>query len=177
MPFYLRDVDVVPEVAKFQSTLIVLCRFCPAASMAVRKQQPYIEFFRRFINTESFEQLISNMQSRLEKEGVKTDVFKGSLLPMPLNFIICFWNSGQREKLLKHARQYEAIVVMGCEAAYQSVCKILKSTDCQIFPGMESEGIFEAIPKFRLPFNISLELSNVIPVRYPEMQSKTEVSP
>jgi hypothetical protein len=96
---------------------------------------------------------------------------------MPLNYIICFWNSGQRKKLLKHAQKYEAIVVMGCEAAYQSVCEILKSTDCQIFLGMESEGIFEAIPKFRLPLNISLELSNVIPVLYPDMQSKTAVSP
>ena len=177
MPIYLKDVDVVPEVAKFQSALIVLCRFCPAASSAMRTDKPYIDFFRRWLKTESYEQLINNMQSCLEKEGLKTNVFKGNLLPMPLNFIICFWNSRQREKLLKHAHQYEAIVVMGCEAAYQSVCEILKSTDCQIFLGMESEGVFEAIPKFRLPFNISLELSNVIPVRYPEMQSKTEVNP
>ena len=107
------------------------------------------------------------MQSRMEKEGLKTNVFKGNLLPMPLNFIICFWTSGQREKLLKHAHQYEAIVVMGCESAYQSVCDILKSTDCQIFLGMESEGVFEAIPKFSLPFNISLELSNVMPGALP----------
>ena len=177
MPIYLKDVDVVPEVAKFQSALIVLCRFCPAASLAMRTDKPYIELFRGFLKTESYEQLINNMQSRLEEEGLKTDVFKGSLLPMPLNFIICFWNSGQRGKLLKQARQYEAIVVMGCEAAYQSVCEILKSTDCHLVPGMESEGVFEAIPKFRLPFNISLELSNVIPVRYPNMQSKAEVSP
>ena len=177
MPIYLKDVDVVPEVAKFKSALIFLCRFCPAASLAMRKDKPYIEFFRRFLKTESYEQLINNMQSRLDKEGLKTDVFKGSLLPMPLNFIICFWNSGQREKLLKHARQYEAIVVMGCEAAYQNVCDILKSTDCKIFLGMESEGIFEAIPKFRFPLNISLELSNVMPVHYPDMKSENEVRP
>jgi hypothetical protein len=177
MPIYLKDVDVVSEVAKFKSALIVLCRFCPAASLAMRKDTPYIEFFRRFSETESYEQLISNMQSRLEKKGLKTNVFKGNLFPMPLNYIICFWNSGQRKKLLKHAQQYEAIVVMGCEAAYQSVCNILKSTDCKIFLGMESEGVFEAIPKFRLPLNISLELSNVLPVHYPDMQPENEVSP
>ena len=34
MPFYLKEVDVIPEVAKFQSVLIVPCRFCPAASLA-----------------------------------------------------------------------------------------------------------------------------------------------
>ena len=177
MPIYLKEVDVIPDVAKFQSALIVVCRFCPAASLAMRKDKPYIELFRRFLNTEPYEQLISKMQFRLEQEGLKTNVFKGNLLPMPLNFIICFWTSGQREKLLKHAQQYEAIVVMGCEAAYESVCDVLKSTDCQIFLGMESEGVFEAKPKFRLPLNISLELSNVLPVLYPDMQSETEVSP
>jgi hypothetical protein len=175
MPMYLKEVDVVPEVAKFQSALIVLCRFCPAASLAMRNDEPYIEFFRRFLNTESYEQLINSMQSRLEKEGLKTNVFKGSLFPMPLNFITCFWTSGQREKLLKHAHEYEAVVVMGCEAAYESVCDILKSTDCQIFLGMESEGVVEAKPKFRLPLNISLELSNVLPVRFPDMKSEAEV--
>jgi hypothetical protein len=177
MPLYLKDVDVVPEVAKFQSALIVLCRFCPAASLAMRKDKPYIEFFRRLLNTGSYEQLVNTMQSRMDNVGLKTNVFEGNSLPMPLNFIVCFWTSGQREKLLKHAHQYEAIVVMGCESAYQSVCDILKSTDCQIFLGMESEGVFEAIPKFSLPFNISLELSNVMPVLYPDMQSETEVSP
>ena len=175
MPMYLKEVDVVPEVAKFQSALIVLCRFCPAASLAMRNDEPYIEFFRRFLNTESYEQLINSMQSRLEKEGLKTNVFKGSLFPMPLNFITCFWTSGQREKLLKHAHEYEAVVVMGCEAAYERVCDILKSTDCQIFLGMESEGVVEAKPKFRLPLNISLELSNVLPVRFPDMKSEAEV--
>lgn len=176
MPMYLKDVDVVPEVAKFQSALIVICRFCPAASLAMRKDKPYIEFFRRFLNTESYEQHINNMQSRLEKEGLKTNVFRGNLFPMPLNFIICFWTSGQREKLLKHAQQYEAVVVMGCEAAYESVCDILKSIDCKIFLGMESEGVFEAKPKFRLPLNISLELSNVLPVLYPDMLTDVESS-
>ena len=177
MPIYLKEVDVVPEIAKFQSALIVLCRFCPAASLAIRKDKPYIEFFRRFLKTESFEQHINNIQSLLEKEGIKTNVFKGSLLPMPLNFIICMWTSGQREKLLKHAHQYKAIVVMGCESAYRGVCDILKSTDCEVFHGMETEGVFDVIPRFHLPFNISLELSNVTPVLYPDMQSETEVSP
>ena len=40
MPIYLKDVDVVAEVAKFQSALIVPCRFCPAASLAVRNNKP-----------------------------------------------------------------------------------------------------------------------------------------
>lgn len=176
MPFYLIEVDIVPEVAKFQSALIVLCRFCPAASVAARKQQPYIELFRRFINTESFEQLISDMQSRLEKEGVKTDVFRGNLLPMPLNFIICMWTAEQRQKLLRHASQYEAVVVMGCESVYKTICDMLAPTDCQVFQGMESEGVFDVTPSFNLPFNISLELNRVTPILHPEKQKGKEVS-
>jgi hypothetical protein len=161
MPFYLKGVDIVPEVTKFQSALIVLCRFCPAASLALKYDQPYIEFFRRFLKTESYEQHISSMQSRLEKEGLKTSVFKGNLL----NFLICMWTSGQREKLLQQANKYEAAVVMGCEAAYESVCDIIKSTDCQVFHGMESEGVMSAIPKFHWPFKISLELFSLTPIQ------------
>jgi hypothetical protein len=73
--------------------------------------------------------------------------------------------SGQREKLLEQTNKYEAVVVMGCEAAYESVCNIIKSTDCQIFHGMESEGVMSAIPKFHWPFNISLKLFSVTPIQ------------
>lgn len=57
MPFYLEVTDVVPEVANFKSVLIVPCRFCPAASMAVRSDEPYIEFPRRGLKTASYERL------------------------------------------------------------------------------------------------------------------------
>jgi hypothetical protein len=43
---------------------------------------------------------------------------------------------------------------MGCEGAYESVCDIIKTADCQVFHGMESEGVVNAIPKFKLPCNI-----------------------
>jgi hypothetical protein len=162
MPIYLKEVDVASEVAKFQSALIVLCRLCPAASLALKNDRPYIEFFRRFLKTESYEQHIKDMRTRLENEGLTTALFKGNLL----NFMICMWTSGQRKKLLERALQYEAAVVMGCEGAYENVCDIVKSTDCRVFPGMESEGVLSATPKFRLPFTISLELFSVTPMRY-----------
>jgi hypothetical protein len=160
MPIYLKEVDVVAEVAKFKSALIVICRFCPAASLAVRNDKPYIEFFRRLLKTEPYEELIDNMQSRLKKEGLKISLFKGNLL----NYLICMWTSGWRKKLKKHAGQFEAVVVMGCESAYESVQKILESTDCQVFHGMESEGVLNTIPKVHLPFNISLEKFKVTPM-------------
>ena len=168
MPTYLKEVEVVPAVAKFQSALIVLCRFCPAASLAIRNDKPYIEFFRRLLKTEPYEELIGKMQSRLKKEGLKTAVFKGNLL----NYLICMWTSGQRKKLTKIASQFEAVVVMGCENAYESVQDILKSTNCHVFHGMESEGLMNAIPKVNLPFNISLEKFKVTPMIYQGKQSE-----
>ena len=168
MPIYLKEVDVVAEVAKFKSVLIVLCRFCPAASLAVRNDKPYLEIFRRLLKTEPYEALVDNMQSRLKKEGLKTNVFKGNLL----NYLICLWTSGWRKKLIKRASQFEAVVVMGCESAYESIEEILKSTDCQVFQGMESEGVLNAIPQVHLPFNISFEKFKVTPMSYQGKQSE-----
>ncbi len=45
MPFYLRDRDFSSDMATVHSALIVPCRFCPAASLAVRERKPYIELF------------------------------------------------------------------------------------------------------------------------------------
>ena len=112
------------------------------------------------------------MQSRLKKEGLKIGVFKGNLL----NYMICLWTSGGRKKLIKHASQFEAVVVMGCESAYESVQEILKSTNCQVFQGMESEGVLNAIPKVHLPFNLSLEKFKVTPMIYQEKQSEKKAS-
>ena len=66
MPIYLKDVDVIPKVAKFQSALIVLCRFSPAASLAMRKDTPYIELFHRFLKTESYEKVINKVQTGVD---------------------------------------------------------------------------------------------------------------
>ena len=86
------------------------------------------------------------------------------------------WTSGRRKKLIKHASQFEAVVVMGCEGAFESVADILKSTDCRIFHGMESEGVLNAILKFHLPFNISLEKFKVTPISYQGKQSEEDIS-
>ena len=170
MPIFLKEVDVVAEVSKYKSALIVICRFCPAASLAVRNDKPFIAFFRSLLKTEPYEELVDNMQSRLKKEGLKTGVFKGNLL----NYLICLWTSGWRKKLIKRAGQFEAVVVMGCESAYESVQEILQTTDCRVFLGMESEGVLNAIPRVQLPFNISFEKFKVTPMIYQKKQPEQE---
>jgi hypothetical protein len=161
MPVYLKDINEFPELEKFESVLIVPCRFCPAASMAVRRNKPYFELFRRFLKTASYEQLIENIKSNLEKKGVKTDVFKSKLLHQ---FVVCMWTSRRRKKLLERASKYEALVVLGCEAAVQTIHDSVKATSCKVFQGMRSEGIMTVKPSFRPPCNISLGLNNIIPL-------------
>lgn len=48
MPVYLKDINEFQELEKFKSVLIVPCRFCPAASAAVRSEEPYIQFASHF---------------------------------------------------------------------------------------------------------------------------------
>ena len=168
MPFYLEVSDVIPEVVDFKSVLIVPCRFCPAASMAVRNNEPYIEFPRRSLKTASYERLIKTMKHSFEDRGIKTSVFKSNLLHQ---FVLCMWTSKRRKKLRERAMEHEALVVMGCEAAVETVRNSVESTSCQVIPGMKSEGIMSIQPKFSLPCNIFLELESVTRYIRPEPQS------
>ena len=164
MPIYLKEKDDFPELNGYNSVLIVPCRFCPAASMAVAKKKPYFEFLRRFLKTGSYEELLNTIQTNLEQKGVKADIFKSR---WPHQFVICMWTARRRNKLLKRARNYEAVVVMGCEAAVQSIYDVLETAPCKVFQGMRSEGIMAIKPTLGMPANISIELEKIIPFAHP----------
>jgi len=161
MPFYLDETDVVPEVADFKSVLIVPCRFCPAASLAVRNNEPYIDFPRRGLETAPYERLIKKVKRSIENRGVKVSVFKSKLLHQ---FVLCMWTSKRRKKLMELAKEYDALVVMGCEGAVQTVREAVKSTTCQVIPGMKNEGLMSIRPRLSFPCTISLELESVSPI-------------
>lgn len=55
-------------------------------------------------------------------------------------------------------------MVLGCDVAYDTVCDILEATDCQVFHGMKCKGVLDAMPRFQLPGNISLDMIRVTPV-------------
>jgi hypothetical protein len=158
MPFYFNELDITAKVSGCESVLLVPCRFCPAASSAVKHNKPYIEIFRRLLKTEPYEQLIRKIQSDLQASGVKTSVFKSKILHQ---FVLCMWTSGRRKKLRERAKGHDAVVVLGCEGATQTVRDSLKSTECRVVQGMETEGLMSIIPKFRLPGTLSLELNSL----------------
>ena len=161
MPFYLKELDIVPRVAGLQSVLIVPCRFCPAASLAVKEKKPYIELFRKFLRTEAYESFIQALRGRLKDERIKTAVFDSKL---PHHFVVCMWTSERRRKLTKRAAEFEGVVVLGCEATVEIVRDSIRSTDCRVIQGMENEGIMSVLPTVSFPFNISLEVQGITSV-------------
>ena len=82
MPFYLKESDVLAHVARLRSVLIVPCRFCPAASLAVREEKPYIELFRRGLRTGAYESFIQALKQRLDDVEIQT---KSSSVPSRRN--------------------------------------------------------------------------------------------
>ena len=161
MPVLLNTIDEFSELEKFKSVLIIPCRFCPAASLAVTDNTPYFEFLTRLLKTGAYEEYIETVQSKLTAKGIQADIFKSHL---PHQFVVCMWTSRRRQKLSKLAKKYDAILVMGCEAAMDTIYDSVEPGSCLVFQGMRTEGIMSIKPKFELPCNISLKLNRVTPL-------------
>jgi hypothetical protein len=161
MPFYLEESDVIPKVAGLRSVLIVPCRFCPAASMAVRQSRPYIEPLRRLLKTEAYESTIEDLRRRLEDRGIKTSVFRSRLLHQ---LVACMWTSRRRGYLARRAAKYDAAIVLGCDAMVDMVRETISSTGCRAIQGMTIEGLMNVLPHLSFPLNLSLELNGVTPM-------------
>ena len=161
MPIHLDDRDVISEVEGLRSALIVPCNMCPAVTVAVREEKPFIEFFRSFLKSVPFARHIKALQSRLREKGVNTEVFKSNL---PHQWFLCMWTSGQRKKLRKYAENHEAVIVLGCDTATETVREAVGSTDCKVIEGMEVSGFMNARLKMRLPCNICFEDCKIIPI-------------
>ena len=152
MPIHLDDLDVVSEVAGLRSALIVPCNMCPAITVAVREKRPFIQLFKSLLKSAPFEQYIRALQSRLREKGVTTEVFKSNFIHQ---WFLCMWPSAHRKKLQKYAKQYEAVIVLGCDSATETVRDLVKSA--KVIEGMEVAGIMNAQIRFHLPANVSFE--------------------
>jgi len=165
MPIHFNDLDVVSEIAGLSSALIVPCNMCPAATVAVREKKPFMQFFRSFLKSAPFEQYIKELQSRLKEQGVNTKVFRSNLYHQ---WFMCMWTSAQRRRLQEAAKQHEAVIVLGCDSATETV---RESTDCKVIEGMKTAGIMNAKLRFHLPCNVSFEDSKIVPI---SQQKKVE---
>lgn len=158
MPLHLQTLDLTDQLENFRSVLIVSCPICPPVSLATERDSPFIEFFKSGIKTRAYEDCLREIREPLEQRGVRTGVFT-TYAPCPAT---CLWTQGQRDRLLKRARDYEAVLVMGCESARATAEQALEGTDCKVMLAMELTGIINSTVKFEFPLTVRLENSSLV---------------
>ena len=161
MPIHFNDRDVISEVAGLSSALIVPCYMCPAVTVSVREDKPFIQLFKSFLKSTPYEQYMTTLRSELEEHGVRTKVFKSA---PSHEWFMCMWTSGKRNKLQKCAEKYDAVIVLGCDSAVETVREAVKSTGCKVIAGMEVAGIMNAQIRFHLPGNVSFDNCKIVPI-------------
>ena len=126
----------------------------------MQTKTPFLEFFKHGFKTEAFENYIKSIRESLEPQGIRTEVYT-AFAPSPM---MCLWTEGQRRELLKRAKGYEAVLVLGCPSATFTVEDALKYTDCKVLQGMRMKGLTNAtmkfeFPKFDFPLKVNLEMN------------------
>jgi len=153
MPVNLTPRDVSADLAGFNSVLIVSCPVCPPMCLAMKKEEPFIEFFKHGIKTAAFEDHIQSIRDSLNQRGVRTGVFSIHT-PTPM---MCLWTKRQRERLLKRARDYEAVVILACDSGTESAKDALKDIDCQVIQALDMDGVINATTTIRFPMTVVME--------------------
>ena len=158
MPLHLEPLEVSAGLEDVSSVLIVSCPVCPPMCVAMQQKSPFLEFFKRGLKTEAFEEYTQSIREPLEQRGVRTGAY-AIHVPTPM---MCLWTDWQRSRFLKRARDYEAVVVLGCDSATYTVQDVLQETDCRVIKGMQMIGTTNATLKFRFPLTIELNMNRVL---------------
>ncbi|MEJ2170109.1 MAG: hypothetical protein P8X90_31805 [Desulfobacterales bacterium] len=66
--------------------------------------------------------------------------------------------------LRKRAKKYDALVVLGCEAAVQTIMDSLDPLSVPVIQGMRTEGIMSILPRFDWPGRITLQINSITPL-------------
>lgn len=154
MPIFLEPSDVIDDLKGFQSILIISCPICPPMCVSIQQKKPFLEPLKHGVKTPAFEDHIASIRKALSEHGVRTDTFT-TRLPIPM---MCLWTARQRAKILKRARNFEAVLVLGCDSATYTAVDALKDTDCSIFQGMQVKTITNATTSLCSPATIRLDL-------------------
>jgi hypothetical protein len=161
MPIHFSDRDIASEVEGVDSALIAPCIMCPAATVAVREQEPFLQLFRSPFKSAPLEKYIETMQSDLAEKGVRTDVFKSRLYHQ---WFLCMWTGSRRKKLRKRAIGHDAVIVLGCDSATETVREAVGESGCRVIEGMKMSGIINAQLGFHLPGNIGFDSCRIVPI-------------
>ena len=74
------------------------------------------------------------------------------------------WTVRRRKKLEKHAKQHDAVVVLGCDTANETVRDAVKSTGAKVIEGMQVAGLMNAKLSIQLPGNVAFKDCKIIPI-------------
>lgn len=172
MPIHFEDLDVVPEIRGVRSALIVPCNMCPAVTVSVRENKPFMQLFKSFMKSPPFEEYLVQLQSRLKEHEVVSKVFRSRFYH---HWFMCMWSEARQKKLHKEAKRYDAVIVLGCESATVTVRDSLGSLGCRVIEGMRVSGIMNAKLKISPLGNISFANHKTIPL-YSETDKKRKHS-
>ena len=161
MPIHLTDLDVVSEAEGVRSALIVPCNMCPAVSAAVDEGQPFMKLFGSWVRSAPFERCIKTLQSRLAERGVATEVFRN---PLYYQWFMCMWTERRRQKLQRRAKRHDAVIVLGCDTANETVREAVEPIGVRVIEGMEAAGLMNARMRFRPPGSIGFEDCRIVPI-------------
>lgn len=161
MPIHLHNLDVVTEAEGLNSALIVACNMCAGASLAQRENKPFIQFFKSLLKSPPLENHIEILQSQLQGKGIRTKMFRAGIIQQ---FFLCLWTARQRNKLKKYAKDYEAVIVLGCDSAIATAKDSVEGTSCKVIKGMEVAGVMNTKTQFDWPCDISFTESKTIPI-------------
>ena len=161
MPIHLDDLDVISEVEGLNSALIVPCNLCPGVTISVRENQPFMRLTRSLLRSAPFEDYMESLRSRLEESGIKTEIFRSFLYHQ---WFLCMWTNGRRKQLEKAALGYDAVIVLGCDSATETVRQVVESMDCRVVEGMRVVGIMNAKMRFRFPDRLVFADCQVCPI-------------
>lgn len=161
MPIHFHDVDLAPKIAGLESALIVPCVMCPAVTVAIREQKPLMRFLRNPFKSAPFEQYLAALQAQLLEHGVKSDVFKSRLYQ---HWFLCMWSAKRRSNLYERAKAYDAVIVLGCDSATETIRDAVGPTGCRVIEAMQVRGLTNAELKFSFPDKISFESVKIVPL-------------
>ena len=160
MPIHFEDEDIFSEVAELRSALIVPCNLCPAVTVATRQNRPFMRFFRSPLKSAPFEEYLEAMQSRLAEVRISTKVFKSNIYHQ---WFMCMWTARRRKKLERKAKDYDAVIVLGCDSATETV-RAAVPEGVKVIEGMKTTGIMNGRMGFRLPDKLVFDGCRVVPI-------------
>jgi hypothetical protein len=124
-----------------------------------------MRFFRSPVKSAPFEEYLQAMRSRLAENGVTSKVFRSRIYHQ---WFMCMWTERRRKKLAREAKDYDAVIVLGCDSATETVREVLPE-GVKTIEGMKTTGIMNGRMSFRMPDKLVFDGCKVVPISRPKV--------